>query len=51
MKANLRVAGATNDLDALLPCCRDGPGFGVVGGFTDPDGYRIVLQDAAWPAD
>ena len=41
-RATLRVARPTDRLEAVARFYRDGLGF------EDPDGYRVVLQHAAW---
>jgi hypothetical protein len=40
----LRVARPPDDLEAVTRFYRDGLGPT----FEDPDGYRVVLQNAAW---
>jgi catechol 2,3-dioxygenase-like lactoylglutathione lyase family enzyme len=41
--AHLRVARPTDDLDAVVRFYRDGLGFGVVGSFTNHDGFDGVM--------
>ncbi|WP_207796661.1 VOC family protein [Sphingomonas oleivorans] len=45
----LRVARPTDDLEAVIRFYRDGPGLEELSRFENPDGYRILLQNAAWP--
>jgi len=47
--AHLRIARPTDRLAEVERFYVDGLGFEVLGRFEDPDGYRIVLQNAAWP--
>jgi hypothetical protein len=43
--AHLRVARPTDRLDEVVAFYRDGLGLET---FVDPDGYRVVLQNARW---
>ncbi len=47
MKAHLRVARPTNDLDALVRFYRDGLGFEVIGRFEGHDGFDGVMMGHA----
>lgn len=52
-RAHLRIARPSDDLEAVghaaVPSFN--PYWDVRGNtFEDPDGYRVVLENAAWPA-
>lgn len=46
----LRIARPTDDLEAVARFYGDALGLRLLGSFEDHDGYRVVLQNAAWPA-
>ena len=48
MSLHLRVARPVSDLARATEMYRRGLGLAVLGRFEDPDGYRVVLQRAAW---
>jgi catechol 2,3-dioxygenase-like lactoylglutathione lyase family enzyme len=49
MKAHLRVARASNDLDGILRFYRDGLGFEVIASFEDHDGFDgLMLGHPGW---
>jgi hypothetical protein len=47
--ATLRVARPTDHLEEVVRFYTDGLGLARLGAFEDPDGYRVVLQNAASP--
>ena len=50
MKAHLRVARPTNDLNALIPFYKEGLGFEIIDSFQDHEGFDgIMLGHADWP--
>lgn len=47
--ATLRVSRPTDHLEEVVRFYTDGLGLARLGAFEDPDGYRVVLQNAASP--
>ena len=48
LHSHLRIARPVSDLPRAQAMYCAGLGLRVIGSFEDPDGYRVVLQNAEW---